>query len=352
MKIPVDIIDPVARAIDAAHEAVKEAPRQHLGASIIGHECDRWLWYSFRWAVIEQFPGRIKRLFRRGHREEETLIADLKFVGVDFRPAVSIDFGAHVGGTPDGIAVSGVPDAERSPHVLEFKTHALKSFNQLEKDGVQKSKPLHYAQMQAYMLGTKIDRALYVAVCKDDDRLYTERVHFDRPFAERIISRATSITLRDRIPDRLTHDPSWFVCKFCPAQKMCHYGDWTKEVNCRTCAHATPVDDGTWHCARWDSEIPSDAQLSGCASHALHPDLVPWAMADSEDDWTAVYVIDGKPVKNGEAKRGVFASSELIADHKACANADDFIEEVRESMGGRISNEIVWIPDAGNGPVV
>jgi hypothetical protein len=59
----------------------------------------------------------------------------------------------------------------------------------LEKKGVKVSKPMHWAQMQVYMLGTKIERALYVAVCKDDDRIYTERVKYDRSRQELTRSR-------------------------------------------------------------------------------------------------------------------------------------------------------------------
>ena len=45
----------------------------------------------------------------------------------------------------------GIPEAPKTWHVLEFKTHNSKSFAKLEKEGVQKSNPMHYAQMQVYM---------------------------------------------------------------------------------------------------------------------------------------------------------------------------------------------------------
>ena len=56
----------IVAAIDRAHEAKQDGPRQHLGCSVIGHHCERWLWLSFRWAVIEKHSGRLLRLFRRG----------------------------------------------------------------------------------------------------------------------------------------------------------------------------------------------------------------------------------------------------------------------------------------------
>lgn len=328
----------IATLIDAAQEAQPDLPRAHLGASILGHECRRWLWYSFRWAVVEQHTGRIRRLFRRGNREEETIIYDLREIGIDVRSAMHIDFGCHIGGTPDAIAMSGVPEAPKAPHVLEFKTHSLKSFNDLERYGVEKSKPLHWAQMQVYMLGTKIDRALYVAVCKDDDRIYTERVHFERDRAEHLLRRANEITLANEPPLRIDGaSEAWHVCKWCPAKSMCVGGEPTKETNCRTCAHSTAMPDGSWHCAKWDSQIPTvEAQRAGCEAHVLHPGLVPWEMRDGADEREAVYIIDGKPVRNGEPKRGRFSSAEILADPMACRNANDDINDIREELGGRI----------------
>src|SRR5665213_1060398 len=57
--------------------SVEEYPskhREHLGASIIGEECSRLLWYSFRWVKSPDFSGRMRRLFNRGHNEEEKII--------------------------------------------------------------------------------------------------------------------------------------------------------------------------------------------------------------------------------------------------------------------------------------
>ena len=46
------------------------------------------------------------------------------------------------------------------------------------------------------------------------------------------------------------------------------------QKNCRTCANSTPERDGTWHCEHWGATIPNlDAQLAGCDSHVIHPDL-------------------------------------------------------------------------------
>ena len=333
----------IAAMIDAAHEQRAESPRPHLGCSQLGHPCDRWLWLSFRWAVQPIFSGRILRLFRRGQMEEATIISDLRAIGIDIRHTGGaqsrVDFGSHVSGSIDGIIESGVPEAPKKRHILEIKTHSRKSFDQLERLGVEAAKPEHWMQMQLYMHGTEIDRALYVAVCKDDDRIYTERVRYAPEAAAWAVERGQRIALSDRMPPPVSTDPSWHQCKFCAAHEFCHSTLLTQHVNCRTCAHSTAKPDSTWRCERHDADaIPSDFQRQGCDSHVLHPDLVPWQQAENIDEWTAVYVIDHQPVGNGEPRlgAGIWTSREILANPQACASGDSFVSDMRASFGGRI----------------
>ena len=314
--------------IDRHHESKSEPPRPHMGASILGHPCDRWLWLSFRWAVQPKHPGRILRLFRRGQNEEATIVSDLRAIGMDVRSTGSaqsrVDFGCHVSGSLDAIIESGVPEAPKTRHIAEFKTHSKKSLDDLEKQGVEKSKPQHFVQMQVYMHGTGIERALYVAVCKDDDRIYTERVKYDPERAEKAIERGRRLALDDRMPPPISTDPSWYQCKFCDAHEFCHETKTTQHVNCRTCAHSTATQDSTWRCERHDADgIPVDFQREACESHVLHPDLVPWQRKDGLDDWTAIYVIEGHDVANGEPDAHIYTSREILANPKACALNDE-----------------------------
>tara|TARA_R110002126_G_scaffold25490_7_gene87102 strand:+ start:1080 stop:2099 length:1020 start_codon:yes stop_codon:yes gene_type:complete len=323
--------------IDKYHQDNQEAPRPHLGCSTLGHHCERWLWLSFRWSVIEPFAGRILRLFRRGHMEEDTIIKDLRNVGVDIRDMdkgeqFRVDFGSHVSGSVDGVIFSGVPSAEGVKHIAEFKTHSKKSFDDLKK-GVKASKPMHYAQMQVYMLGMNINRALYVAVCKDDDRLHTERVRLDKPFAEALVAKGKRIALSDRMPEPCSGAaPDWYLCKWCPAFSMCHKGEPTKQGNCRTCAHSTAMEDSTWRCERHNADnIPLDYQRQGCDSHVPHPDLVPYKRKEADSEWETVYIINGKDVLCSESG---YTGKEIIANPEMCASGD--MDELRKAFSGRL----------------
>lgn len=320
--------------INKFHEDKSEKPRPHLGCSMIGHNCERWLWLSFRWAVIPKFEGRLLRLFRRGHEEEKFVIKDLRSIGVDVRGTQThVDFGKHVSGSLDGVIMDGLPESPNKKHVLEIKTFSKKTFDDLVKNGVEKSKPLHYAQMQVYMLGTKLDRAFYYAICKDNDEVYTERVRLDKKFAEKMVDKGHRITMSEGMPPPLSIDPSWYECKFCDAHSFCHKTKTTTEANCRTCAHVTPMEDSTWHCSRWDATIPLDAQYNGCDSHVLHPELVPYEFRYGKDEWHAVYIINDREVVNGADG---FKSTEILANPDECANPSEMTKVLRDEMGGRL----------------
>lgn len=336
-KIP-EPTNSLAVLIDGKIAEHRDNPRQHLGASLLGHHCDRWLWLSFHWAVIEQFNGRMLRLFRRGQNEEESIINDLRLAGVvvtdkDEKGAqIRVDFGAFISGSLDGIILSGLPESPNKKHILEIKTHSLKSFDEIEKNGVEKAKPMHFAQMQIYMHGTGIDRALYAAVCKNDDRYHFERVRYDKDVAEKLIQRGHRITQSSRLPEPCSGaSPDWYQCKFCAANDFCHGSKLTQQVNCRTCCHSTALPQSVFVCSKWDAEIPAHAQLNGCSYHALHIDLVPWPLAGSVDELTPIYEIAGKEVANGY---GHYSSAELINGRELCA--DNNVQALRSELGAKI----------------
>ena len=337
MKLP-EPTTTIASLIDASMP--QDGPRPHLGCSLLGHHCDRYLWLNFRWAVIEKFSGRMLRLFRRGQNEEATVVSDLQRLGVTLQHTgedqYRVDFGSHVSGSIDGIITGGLPGKEKSQAVLEIKTHSDKSFKELKDKGVEKSKPQHFVQMMLYMKGTNLKRALYYAVNKNTDEIYTEWLHYDEDVANKYLERGKRIALSDRMPPPISTDPTWYQCKWCPAHRFCHSTHLTKEVNCRTCALSTANGDSTWTCEKYQATIPVEAQRTGCDGHVLHPDLVPWERAESNDQWKAVYIINGKRVENGEPDANTYSSKELVANPDGCAMDDEFMKEAREVLGARV----------------
>lgn len=337
---PTPLIDNINKSL----EAEQEIPRPHMGASQIGHHCERYLWLSFRHAVIPKHAGRLLRIFRRGKEEEKHVLHDLRKAGVSVSNAQDkVDFGCHVAGSCDGIITRGVPEAPNKKHVLEIKTHSSKSFNALVKDGVETSKPQHYIQMQAYMEGLKIDRAMYYAVCKDDDRIYYERVGFVEEVATKYIDRAKRIVLEPRLPEPINADPTWHQCKLCDCYDFCFGSKVTKEANCRTCCHSTPLENSTWRCELHEADdIPFEFQRKGCANHLIHPDLLPWRYVASDKDDCACYEAGELKIYNGPVSAtNVFTSKEICAAPDECIKAartpESAVAIMRESFGGVIT---------------
>ena len=297
---------PTVSAIYAAYEAAADTGwREHLGASLIGTECERAIWYSFRWASRARHTGRLLRLFDTGNLAEARFVADLRRIGVtvlDLDPETGRqwnlrDAGGHFGGSMDAVAI-GFPEAPKAWHVCEFKTHGHKSFTKLQAEGVEKSKPLHWAQMQAYMHLAGIERAFYLAVCKDTDELYQERIRHDAEAGLRILAKAQRIVTAARPPTRISEDPAWWQCRFCDHHAVCHT-NVEVERHCRSCLHATPIDGGAWHCARHQVPLARREQAAGCAAHLYIPDLVPGEQIDAGEDWVSYRLKDGGEWRDG-----------------------------------------------------
>lgn len=285
--------------IPLAEDAYREDSdpfRTHLGASLIGRDCLRELWYAFRWTthpdtvpqnhdgtcsganceLCAQARGRMQRLYNRGHLEEARFIAMLKMIGCQvwqhdqnqkqFR--VSYHSG-HFGGSVDSV-VLGCPDDLERPLLGEFKTHNDKSFSKLVKEGVRSSKLTHFVQMQIYMGGLNLTRALYLAVNKDTDDLYGELIWFEEDQYLRYLDRAKNVIQLVEPPKKVNESPGWFTCRFCDQRLHCHQGT-PAHVNCRTCRSCRPNEEGQWFCDRYCLVRNKHEQLAACSSYEARP---------------------------------------------------------------------------------
>ena len=290
---------PTVDAIYQWHERrQRSGGRGHLGASQIGAPCERALWYGFRWALKVKHAGRLLRLFETGQLAEQRFVAELRAAGIEVHEldetgaqfSVSSCRG-HFGGSMDGVAL-GLLEAPKTWHVLEFKTHSAKSFAALKKDGVEKSKPEHAAQMQVYMHLAGLERAFYLAVNKDTDELYSERLRHDEAAALRLIAKAERVIGAGEPPTRISEDASFYLCRWCAYSDICH-GDGWADRNCRTCLHSTTVDQGQWDCARWGKVLTDQEQREGCGAHKFLPALVPGEQVDANETGVGYRMPDG-----------------------------------------------------------
>jgi hypothetical protein len=255
-------------------KAYDDGPRSHLGASIIGHDCDFYLWAEFRWMKREVFNGRMLRLFNRGHWEESHFIEWLTGIGFEVKQVESdgkqIRFAAcerHFGGSCDGNTAlptryGNFPDKI----LLEFKTANDRLFGKVKNSGVVKEKTQHWGQACMYGYAMNIQYLLYICINKNTDEMDIELLELDRGIGEQLLQRAENIIKSETPPLRIMgHNMANFMCKYCAKNGICHMGE-PIDRNCRSCAAAIPVANGEWHCRMWNNNIPKDFIPKGCDS--------------------------------------------------------------------------------------
>lgn len=259
-------------------KAEEEGRRTHLGASMIGRECERELWYHFRWALTEKHSGRVLRLLSRGHHEEPRFIEFLRGIGMkvwetdeDGKQWRISDANGHFGGSCDGVAafpeemgkkILGSGFSGEEPILLEFKTASGKNFARVKQFGMKVEKPEHWAQICTYGFKLGIYFVLYIVVNKDNDDLHVEFLEIDHEKGAQMIELARNIISNQQPPD--ARFPAGFhKCKFCNYKAICHFGA-PMEKNCRSCRFATPVEDGEWFCQLHHNIIPKDFIPKGC----------------------------------------------------------------------------------------
>lgn len=241
------IAERVNAGIDAALIAEHEAtsPRTYLGASRLGHACERALQFEFAGAPKDDgadFGGQTLRIFAIGHQLEDLAIRWLRAAGLDLytrkgnRPdGEQFGFsvaGGRIRGHVDGIiAAAPAPLGIGTPALWECKTMNAKNWRACVKDGVAAAKPVYAAQMalyQAYMEGTipgiSAHPALFTSINKDTAELHHELVPFDAGLAQRMSDRGVRIlqaTDAGELLPRIATNRDFCECRFCPWAARC-----------------------------------------------------------------------------------------------------------------------------------
>lgn len=295
--------------------------RTHLGASLIGRSCKRYLWYVFRWCKHVAHDGRKQRLFNRGHREEARFVewlegigfkiwfenrdgfwyhaesdsygiatdgelpdplcswvtpkhpqyrehvATAKARGLEFPQYRISDINGHFGGSLDGIAYFPPSWGIEEPVLLEFKTNGTgQGFNKLVDNGMVLEKKDHFAQTSTYGFKYQFRFVLYLNINKNDDSLHVEVAKLDWNLGQQMIAKAGQIIGSQTPPSKLSENPTFIDCRMCDMKDICHEGK-TIEKNCRSCEFATPVENAQWQCSVHNGIIPKDFIPIGCESY-------------------------------------------------------------------------------------
>jgi hypothetical protein len=219
------------------YAASKEPPREYLGASVIGNQCERQVQYQYmatRGDVERKaIPARTLRIFDRGNIYEDRARTWLKKAGFLFgrtRKGKSFtDFDGKFRGHVDGILTGwGRPDLPCPvvlPCLWECKCLASKYWKQLKENKLEKYSATYYGQVQIYMSYIGLEQCLFTAVNADDMQVYHELVPFNETEAMLLRSRVQTVitaTEEGKLLQRLSDDPAFYICRWCDFHGVCH----------------------------------------------------------------------------------------------------------------------------------
>lgn len=234
--------------IDHALVAMEEAPRNYLGMSAIGGECERAVQldaYASAWRkewarsgrapIGEDVPARTRRIFERGILLEDSAakwLLQAGFVLLQSDPLAGGQFsvslcGGRLRGHADGIVYGWRgegPCPVETPCLWECKVLGHKWIQALKKEKARKSHPKYYGQVNLYMKGLGLERCLLTAVDADTMELHHELVQYDSAEAERLEARfgriALSCSAGELLP-KASASRSEFMCRMCRRADVC-----------------------------------------------------------------------------------------------------------------------------------
>lgn len=244
-------------------------PRPYLGMSTAGHECARYMWYSFRWCFLQIVSKQHQRIFDRGHLEEPRVLKDLKEAGYDVSDTqLTLEgFAGHNKGHCDGVIL-----LNNKKHVLEIKTMKQEKFKTLKKDKLKSANPGYWGQAQMYMHALGIEHTLFIVTNKNTEERYYEVVDYDETQAQFFNDRIVDV-ISTEVPPTKIGNADWFQCKWCDAMDVCHYGMPHLET-CRTCQNIILKDEGKWGCSLKDIDsLTVSQQEQGCEEYVCFESL-------------------------------------------------------------------------------
>lgn len=313
-----ETVDPTLAAIDRAMEVAgnRDWRGPTLPMSAIGLSCDRAIWYGFRWTALPVWTAEQLKRFDDGNHGEAVMAARLRMVeGLTLwstdpdtgKQWTFLDHADHLRGSIDGV-VLGLLQAPKTPHIWEHKQVEEKSLRKLEriksnageKNALLQWKPHYWATAQLYMAYVELDRHYLTVSSPGGRHTVSCRTEADPAEAEVLRARARRIIESDRAPPRISEKPDWHECRYCEHHATCHQGALPK-VSCRTCLHASPAENGLWHCARWAKTLDREQQREACPAHLFLPSLVDGEQVDAADDgsWIEYRLRSGETWRDG-----------------------------------------------------
>jgi hypothetical protein len=225
--------------LDGSYKALKDAEprRTYLGASMMGKECARAVAFEYHGTPKDPdkgFSGQLYRVFDMGHDGEARMGQYLRIAGFNLieKRSDGEQFGYCVidglmQGHIDGVITAG-PDVDCAwPALWENKALNNDGFNSVKAKGVEKAKPLYFAQVQVYMAYMALDRTLFTCLNRNTGEVFAEIIELDVYKAQVLSDRGVNVVRSARPEDfpRIARDETDFRCRFCDYHRTCWGGN-------------------------------------------------------------------------------------------------------------------------------
>ena len=211
----------LCKKIEKVQSRDDKKTRDYIGASGIGAECLRQIWYEFKGVEAESVPTKIRRTWAIGRHLEGLILDWLSEAGIEIARSwadLVADEMPFFKGHLDSVWMKkGKPFA-----IIEIKTAKDTSFNIFVKKGLRTWNPQYYAQIQSYMGMSGIHSAYILVLNKDNSEIADELVNFDEMFYQTLRKKAAMVANANVAPPRINGSPLWFACKMCKFNKVCH----------------------------------------------------------------------------------------------------------------------------------
>lgn len=244
------VTDLMDEGIVAARSA--DTPRDYLGMSRVGEECQRKLYYEYRHTkkdMGKDFSGRTLRIFQRGHDCETRMAKYLRDAGFELltetanggqfavRMAKDPDTGTYrLAGHADGIITGwqrGMRqvsqntlewiERQKFPMLWENKGVGSKSFKKYQANGIREANPVYYTQMQLYMAYLELSSAMFTAENQDTCEIYAEVIDFNPRAAQEASDKGVRIVTAHSASElpRCANTETDYRCRMCEYAITC-----------------------------------------------------------------------------------------------------------------------------------
>lgn len=202
-------------------EREASGPKRRLRLSRIG-DCARKLWALAHGHEDEEIPGSRIAIFDMGNSVEDLVISWLRSAGYTVqRTQKTVTMIPEVDGHIDGEIWLEHSRFDVEPAILEVKSANKEQFELCVAQGYDTWRPAYGDTVQTYMGASGVHVAMAIVLCKDNSRIYAEKLRFDADRYKRLQEKAQVVLTSERPLPRPEEATSQY-CSFC---KWCHLNE-------------------------------------------------------------------------------------------------------------------------------